>query len=136
MREDLYIVVHDSHFAVAELRSAAVKHPDDGELWVERDGRRLCVLFGSGRALLLLLRYEGDAGFSSRSVNVSSTPKERASFRLQNGQIDEYPFEWTYPSDTGWRDLETFAVSGLVPDDIGWHNDSDDGRSSPNESPG
>jgi hypothetical protein len=134
-REDLWIVVHEPQFAVEELRNVEAAQPDDAELWVERESARMCVLLSSGRALLLFMRHSGDPGFSSRNPAFDPQTKSVHRFRLSNGQVDEYPVAWTYSSDDAFRALQEFAASGRVPDDMAWHNDSEDGQASPNAGP-
>jgi hypothetical protein len=61
------------------------------ELWASvRDGPAMCMLRHGANAWLMYLRCPGDAGFRSTGVERSGT----ASYKLSNGQVDEYPLSW------------------------------------------
>lgn len=63
--DSLHIVVSDPQAAAEEVRSAQVDDHAYVEVWVERLPAKLCSLFAGERCFLVLLRHEGDAGFSS-----------------------------------------------------------------------
>lgn len=131
----LNIVVHDSDTAVEEVRAAQLDGRSYLEIWVERSPAKLCSLFSGDRCFLMLLRHEGDAGFSSRNPEIAPDDTVMKPFALPNGQVDEYPLHWTYPSAVGWAALERFAETGRVPRAITWFNDSQDGAEPPQEHP-
>jgi hypothetical protein len=121
--------------AVADLRSALAAVPALGfaEIWVNHDQfPALSALLHDDAGWLMYLRYEGDAGFSSRNVNYSGEPDAKIEYLLSNGQLDEYPAAWAYSRREVFLALEFFALHGRVPEDIRWSNDSGDGRS-PND---
>jgi hypothetical protein len=104
------------------------------EIWVDRaDYPRVCALVNGDRAWLMYLRYEGDAGFSSRDSTYAGPEQAMMDFYLSNGQLDEYPLAWTIPIKQVFAALEWFAAKGNSPRDIAWHNDSGDGAMSPND---
>ena|SRR5215469_17321968 len=92
------------------------------------DGGLLFALINGDVGWLMYLREPGDAGFSSRNPDCKCPADEKIKFRLSNGQVDEYPRAWTYPSDTIERALEHFRNTGMPPEFIQWHNDSGDGE--------
>ena len=80
----------------------------------------------------MFLRYEGDAGFSSRSSDRPFS-KNKLEFELSNGQVDEYPEAWTLPTDDVLDALRSFAQTSSVPESITWSNDSGDTTTGPND---
>jgi hypothetical protein len=80
----------------------------------------------------MYLRYDGDAGFSSRNAGYSG-PEEAVDYFLSNGQRDEYPASWAYPTHEAFAALEWFAKNKVSPPTITWFNDSEDGNASPND---
>jgi hypothetical protein len=128
----LHIVVQEPNFAIEDLRSFWADLPDFGEVWVERlDGSRVCALISSRLALLMYLRHEGDAGFSTRNSKYSGPSDATLEFVLGNDQVDQYPAAWTYSAGETLLALERFAIDGVFPREIEWHNDSADGASAP-----
>jgi hypothetical protein len=93
----------------------------------------LCVLIADDDGWLMCLRYDGDAGFSSRNPDYRGDAEESLEFELGNGQVDEYPAAWCYPRARVLAAVLHFAETGRVPADISWDNDSGDGRGSPND---
>jgi len=107
--------------------------PQFREVWVEApNGGLLCALINSDvGGWLMYLREPGDAGFSSRNPEYSGPPSEKVMYKLNNGQIDDYPRAWAYPVAIVERALEHFRLTGSPPLFIKWHNDSDDGETIP-----
>jgi len=104
------------------------------EVWVDHDPYpSLCVLVNGDSAWLMCLRYDGDAGFSSRNPAYDGDGDATIEYYLSNGQRDVYPAVWTYPTERALAAVEAFARDRRVPDWIDWFNDSGDGRSSPND---
>jgi hypothetical protein len=94
----------------------------------------LCALVNGDRAWLMYLRYDGDAGFSSRNPGYEGSEDAVVDYFLSNGQRDTYPASWAYPTDEVFAALEWFAVERSSPASITWFNDSGDGNASPNDS--
>ena len=98
------------------------------EIWVETaDGRSLCGLISGGLGWLMYLRGSGDAGFSSRNPAYSGPADAMLGYRLDNGQVDEYPLEWALPVEQVQQALEYFRHEQKPPPFVVWHNDSGDG---------
>jgi hypothetical protein len=93
------------------------------EIWIVRDAASMCALVAGDVAWLMMLRFDGDAGFSSRNPNYVGPDEATLSFRLSNGQVDEYPVAWTLPKATWLAALQHFAETGGLLPDIEWHDD-------------
>lgn len=104
------------------------------EIWIEwQSFPSMCALINKGRGWLMYLRYDGDAGFSSRASDRAAESDQLLEFYLANGQRDEYPVAWTLPTQEVLMALEAFAQTGSVPEEISWYNDSGDGTFGPND---
>ena len=98
------------------------------ELWVERvDTSALCALVNGELGWLMYLRENGDSGFSSRNPDYDGPPEATIRYRLENGQVDEYPASWALPRSEIQKALAHFITSNKPPSWLAWHNDSDDG---------
>jgi len=127
----LWIVVHDVDLACDELASYRRQLGDYGELWVEHpEYPRVGALFSGPRGWMMYLRFDGDAGFSTRGPRVQDQPDQPMRFVLSNGQVDEYPASWTYSRAVIFGALEQFIRTRTLPD-LAWHNDSGDGAQFP-----
>lgn len=93
----------------------------------------LCALVNGAQSWLMLLRYDGDAGFSSRNLTYRGDASEMVEYYLSNGQRDLYPAAWAYPTPRTLEAVTFFAEHRRVPDWIAWFNDSGDGAASPND---
>ena len=103
----------------AEFQERSLTAPNGSILFALTDGQL---------GLLMYLREIGDAGFSSRNPDYVGPKDARVTFRLSNGQPDEFPAEWCYPLPVVERAIEHFVTTGKPPTFIKWHNDSGDGR--------
>jgi hypothetical protein len=124
----------DAH--LVEVRAALVKLPDQGflEIWIDHSPYpSLCALVNGERGWLMCLRFDGDAGFSSRNPRYVGPPDAQIEYRLSNGQVDSFPAAWAYPRTDVFGALEYFARHRRVPETIEWFNHAGDGKSSPNE---
>ena len=93
------------------------------EIWLKgKNGESLCTLINGGIGWLMYLRFEGDAGYSSRNPNVTST--RDVEFILNNGQRDIYPENWTYDIHELRAAMQSFLVDGKRPNEIVWHDDT------------
>ena len=73
----------------------------------------------------MYLRFEGDAGYSSRNPSKPSKPsEENIEFILSNGQCDEYPKKLTYSLYILKKALYSFIENGALPKQVEWHDDS------------
>jgi len=120
---------------MSQLSDRLAQIPDTGyaEIWVDHDPfPSMCALLNGRRGWLMFLRYDGDAGFSSRNPNYGGDPAEEIDYILENGQRDLYPASWAYPKEEVVAALEAFARSREVPG-IAWFNDAADGAASPSD---
>ena len=107
--------------SIEELRALLLLAENSAmfELWaVAPGGESLCMLRNRDNALLMYLRQNGDSGLSSRSA----VHREGfASFRLSNGQHDEYPLSWCIDTRSCYDGfLFFFDSSGELPHSISW----------------
>jgi hypothetical protein len=126
----------DAVSSVAELRRRldAIRDPQYAEVWVDHGAfPSLCALINGDRGWLMLLRYDGDAGFSSRNPNYDGPPNATIEYLVGNAQRDRYPAAWAYPIDVVVDALIGFAETKRVPESLTWFNDSEDDATSPND---
>lgn len=116
-----------SFFVVARQHEFAEIRVDRGRF------PSLGVLVHDHSACLMYLRYDGDAGFSSRNMAYSGPRDLMIEFMLSNGQVDEHSASWAYPTETAFDALFAFAREGRVPHSMAWFNDSGDGAAGPND---
>jgi len=90
------------------------------ELWLSIEGGpSVCMLRNGKHAWLMYLRFEGDSGFVSRG---ESSAQGGVSYKLANGQIDEYPLAWCIDVEQCYKVLAYFFVNeGAQPDWVSWH---------------
>lgn len=111
-----------SHKALEKALIAG--HAEDfREIWVNRGERVMVALARKETAWLMMLRYSGDAGFSSRNPDHQNTSNEMMAFRLANGQVDEHPVAWTLPPSIWVAALVHFARTGERAEYIVWHEE-------------
>lgn len=87
------------------------------------DGQSLLVLINGNFGWLMYLRYEGDAGFSSRNPLFEGDQEEMMEFLLCNGQADFYPLSWVLPIDQIDKAIAYFEETKQQPPFICWHAD-------------
>ncbi len=92
------------------------------DLWVSiADGPMINMMRSGPDAFLMYLRFAEDTGFTSRS------PVPRvgtASFRLANGQMDEFPLSWCIDREQCYQAIAHFCENeGDMPKWIAWHED-------------
>lgn len=121
--------------SLAHLRAALVSIPTGhAEIWVDHSPfPSLCALINGQHGWLMCIRYDGDAGFSSRNPTYAGPSDAEIHYELSNGQRDRYPAAWAYPTTGVLRAVEFFAHHGRVPGSIAWWNDPEDGAHSPND---
>jgi len=89
------------------------------ELWLNMPGGpALCMLRNARNAWLMYLRHAEDAGLATsgdiRRLGV-------VSYRLSNGQVDEYPASWCVDVADCYKALAYFFVNeGLRPEWLTW----------------
>ena len=125
----------DRQAAITELANALAALPTTGfaEVWVDHDPfPALCALLNGDKGWLMWIRYDGDAGFSSRNPAYAGPSGAQVEYMLGNGQIDRYPPACAYPRGHVCAALQSFAHTRRVPG-VSWFNDSEDGSASPHE---
>jgi hypothetical protein len=108
-----------------DLLSERLAELDDAsraEVWINNGDRALCLLKSHDRAMLMLLREDGDPGLSSRATDLNDD--RDIEFTLSNGQVDTYPARWTVPFDEARRAAEFFWLKESPAPFIAWHDDA------------
>ncbi len=106
-----------------ENRLTGIEHSEHCEVWLDHPtGSALCLLKSGSRAMLMLLRGDGDSGMSSRANDVADR-SDNLKFILSDGQVDEYPLAWTVPFDDAKRAAKYFWSSGKPAPHVQWHDD-------------
>lgn len=52
---------------------------------------------------------EGDPGYSTRNPDYAGPEDAKIEYRLENGQVDEYPAAWNIPTPEALRALAHFS---------------------------
>jgi len=118
------------HAAMTRLRVGT-----RAEVWVDLDPfPALCALFSGEHAVLMVVRYSGDPGFTSRNPAYRGRAEATFSYTLSNGQVDEFPAAWAYSRQQAMEVIEEFAATRRVPESVSWFNDSGDGAAPNDES--
>jgi len=108
-----------------ELRASLTEaaSAEFAEIWLNAgDGwPAICALVHSDAAWLMFLRYEGDAGFSTRNPNYAGPQEATIEYRLSNGQMDEYPASWDVSTTEAIRALEYFFSNQAMAPWLGWY---------------
>lgn len=91
------------------------------ELWINlEDGPSLTMLRNKGRAWLMYLRCSEDSGFHSQGPSQDGF----TSFKLTNGQDDEYPNSWCIDLATCLEAIAAFVRhDGKMFDGVTWVED-------------
>lgn len=89
------------------------------ELWVTvPDGPAMCMLRNQANAWLMYLRGPDDDGVRS-SGDCARAGLE--TYRLSNGQVDEYPLSWCVEVEQCYKAISYFYVNdGAIPNWITW----------------
>jgi hypothetical protein len=103
-------------------RLAGLADVPRAEVWLNNEGRALCLLKSQDRAMLMLLREDGDPGLTSRATDLNDD--REMEFTLSNGQVDKYPARWTVPFAEARRAAEFFWFKESPAPFIAWHDDA------------
>jgi hypothetical protein len=79
----------------------------------------ICALINADAAWLMYLRFEGDAGFSTRNPNYSGPIN--AAIESSNGQRDEYPASWNITKKEALPALTYFLTTEEMAPWLQWH---------------
>jgi len=122
------VSINDEGFetdSLDELRThlARLQENQFSEVWLTpSDGwPTLTALVNGSAAWLMYMRYEGDAGFSTRNPNYVGPEAAMVEYQLCNGQMDEYPASWNITTPEAVRAMEHFFVTLERPPWLSWH---------------
>ena len=89
------------------------------ELWASvPEGPKMSMLRNGSNAWLMYLREPGDSGFRSSG---DATRDGDASYRLSNGQLDEFPLSWCVDVEQCYKAIAYFCVNeGARPKWVAW----------------
>ncbi len=125
------LAVNNQRFEVTsreELREALAWFTQEQfrEIWLHApdDFPAISALANGTSGWLMYLREAGDAGFSSRNPAYDGKLSARLSYRLSNGQIDEYPASWAIPEVELFEALAYFVEHTARPPFVTWHDDA------------
>lgn len=111
-----------------ELRPylAQVRRNQFSEVWLHHAAGwpAICALINSEAAWLMYLRFEGDAGFSSRNPLYAGLEKAVIEYHLSNGEQDEYPASWNVTTAEAFRALEYFFEEAAIAPWLHWYDDT------------
>ena len=80
----------------------------------------MCALINGRVGWLLYLNKEGDVGLNSVNPDFLGSKKSFIEYRLDNGQVNEYPECWMYDVNIVKRALDYFEETGELPEFIDW----------------
>lgn len=95
------------------------------EIWMQHAENcpSISALINGEAAWLMYLRFEGDAGFSTRNPKYAGPEKAVIEYYLSNGQRDEYPASWNITTNEAVRALEYFFLKEDKAPWLQWHED-------------
>jgi hypothetical protein len=90
------------------------------ELSIETDdGPSMIMLRNADHAWLMYLRFHGDSGFVTKG---DQSRHGASTYRLSNGQVDEYPLSWCIGLEQCYKAIAYFFVNdGARYDLIDWY---------------
>jgi hypothetical protein len=98
------------------------------EIWVHHEHYpALCALVNGDLGWLMVFRFDGDTGRSSRNPSYSVPEAAEVEYYLSNGQCDVFPAAWSYAREDIFSALRYFAKNKCVPSWLSWSKESDDG---------
>lgn len=110
-----------------ELNSclAHVRRSQFSEVWMQQPDSwpSICDLINGEAAWLMFLRFEGDAGFSTRNPDYSGPAIAVIEYYLSSGQRDEYPASWNITTSEALRALEYFLAEQKMAPWLEWHEE-------------
>jgi immunity protein Imm1 of predicted polymorphic toxin system len=108
-----------------QLRLEQARRTQFAEIWMQHAANwpAICALINGEAAWLMYVRFEGDAGFSTRNPKYSGPAKAVIEYYLANGQRDVYPASWNITTAEALRALEYFFVEEAMAPWLQWHED-------------
>jgi hypothetical protein len=123
------LTINDKTFTiddVAALRGRLAELKGQfSEIWLSAPGGwpTLGALVNGDAALLMYLRYAGDAGFTTRNPDYVGPDDATVSYVLTNGQEDAYPTSWAITTGAALRALEHFFATTARAPGLSWNED-------------
>jgi immunity protein Imm1 of predicted polymorphic toxin system len=107
------------------VRLAPISRAQFSEVWLQHMAGwpAMGALINNQAAWLSYVRYEGDAGFSTRDPKYAGPAKAAIEYYLSNGQRDEYPASWNITTAEALRALEYFLAQETMAPWITWHEE-------------
>jgi Immunity protein Imm1 len=95
------------------------------EVWLQPASRwpTICALINGEAALMMFLRWDGDAGFSTRNANYAGPAKGVVEYYLSNGQREEFPASWNITTSEALRAIEYFLAEEKMAPWLLWHEE-------------
>jgi hypothetical protein len=129
-RRHMELKINNVSYEVSELNELHVHlihvlRRQFAEIWMQyaAENPTICALTNGQAAWLMYLRYEGDAGFSTRDPNYSGPPKAVIEYYLANGQRHEYPASWNITTAEAMRALEYFFLKEEMAPWLQWQEE-------------
>lgn len=129
------LLINKVHYEVGELNELQVhlihvRRRQFAEIWMQHaaDSPSISALINGEAAWLMYLRFEGDAGFSTRNPNYAGPPKAKIEYYLSNGQRDEYPASWNITTNEAMRALEYYFLKEDKAPWLEWHEERPENR--------
>jgi hypothetical protein len=107
---------------ISKLRSTGLMPFREISLCNDEDESALTILMNGRRGIILYTRFEGDAGFTSRSSNPIDS-RSNIAFVLSNGQQDYYPEDWVVSEDLIVEACLAFLRNHGRATSVIWHYD-------------
>jgi hypothetical protein len=112
-------LAHLPHLGEDDETEICLRAFDDGVA-----GPCLTALIHGGQGWLMYLRFDGDPGFSTRNPAHHGPPDALVTYTLSNGQGDEYPASWAYPTRLIPAAFLELHRTGERPTGFEWFDDS------------
>ena len=108
------------------VRLAQIRRIQFSEVWLQHTAGwpAIAALINGDAAWLMLVRYEGDPGFSTRNPQYAGPKKAVIEYYLSSGQRDEYPASWNITTAEAIRALEFFFEDEGMAPWLDWYDDS------------
>ncbi len=127
MELDINNVLHEvTNVDKLRARLAQLTQTQFSEVWIRHtaDWPAVCALINGEAAWLMYMRYEGDAGFSTRNPQYTGPHKAMIEYYLSNGQCDEYPAAWNITTAEALRALEYFFDEKAMAPWLTWQDEN------------
>ncbi len=127
MELDINNVLHEvTNVDKLRARLAQLTQTQFSEVWIHHTAGwpAVCALINGEAAWLMYMRYEGDAGFSTRNPQYTGPHKAMIEYYLSHGQCDEYPAAWNITTAEALRALEYFFDEKAMAPWLTWQDEN------------